>query len=985
VDVFDTAALRSRVITAWTASPARFREDANAEEELVRGAYRDRLVVELAQNAADAALRGGTPGRLLLRLDHGALVAANVGAPLDAAGVEALSTLRASAKRDDDRAETVGRFGVGFAAVLAVSDSPSIISRSGGVRWSRTDAADAIAGVPELSDELARRGDAVPVLRLPFPGDGDIPEPYDTAVILPLRDDRAGSLVTELLEDIDDALLLALPGLAEVVIQVGDTRRLLAAHRAGADVVVVDGHRSTRWKLAVRTGRAEPALLADRPVEERARPHWSVTVAVPVDEHGAPERMPESVLRVVHAPTPTDERTELLTLVIATFPLDSARRRVAPGALTDDLVAQVAHAYTSLAVDLDGPGALDLVPGPLGGSELDAALIGSIVAELAATPLVPAAGGTHLLRPEEVVLVTGLRTATDPSALSRVMAGIPESSWWRPDPLRRLGARELPLAEVVDELAGLTLPAGEWRRLYEALDGADQGALGSLPVPLADGRTVRGPREVFLPTDELGPTPLLQLGLRVADPEAVHPLLRRLGSVDATSALVLRSPMLRAVVQALADDEVDAGTAADQADVVLSLVAAAGLTIDDEPWLAELPLPDSTGVRVPAGGLLIPGSPVVNLLDIEPAEQTVAKGLVERWGPSVLLAVGVREGFPVVRDTEVPLDEQFRYDLDDEDGWVHAVTAVLPDHGIPPILAELTAVRDLDLVRDDVWPTALPVLAGDPATRPAVFDPAHVQLADGSRRTVPAYTVWWLREHAFIGGQRLGEFCAPNAEPVLNQLLGSLPAELDAAVIRALGLPISLTDADPGLLLDRLADPSLSLDSQALTAVYAAITTADPEAVEPPQRIRVPDGAQTRIADPVDVVVADGPQWLQLGLPAVVPGSSALADVLGVELAADVVDVLPLQHGVATPVPGVVGQVLPDAPETYVEHDDLVIAGRSVDWWVDDDGAVHAATSDGLARGLAWAAGRWDLRFVVAEALRDPSAAPDLLTEQVFD
>jgi hypothetical protein len=45
----------SRSPLAWTASAARFREDANAEEELARGGYRDRIVVELAQNAADAA------------------------------------------------------------------------------------------------------------------------------------------------------------------------------------------------------------------------------------------------------------------------------------------------------------------------------------------------------------------------------------------------------------------------------------------------------------------------------------------------------------------------------------------------------------------------------------------------------------------------------------------------------------------------------------------------------------------------------------------------------------------------------------------------------------------------------------------------------------------------------------------------------------------------------------------------------------------
>src|SRR3954468_4085588 len=112
-DPFDTAALRAHVLDAWAASPARFREDANAEEDLVRGGYRDRVLVELAANAADAAAAAGVPGRVRFELRDGLLIAANNGRPLDAAGVESLSTLRASAKRDPGAA--VGRFGVGFA------------------------------------------------------------------------------------------------------------------------------------------------------------------------------------------------------------------------------------------------------------------------------------------------------------------------------------------------------------------------------------------------------------------------------------------------------------------------------------------------------------------------------------------------------------------------------------------------------------------------------------------------------------------------------------------------------------------------------------------------------------------------------------------------------------------------------------------------------------------------------------------------------
>ncbi|MFE7120368.1 sacsin N-terminal ATP-binding-like domain-containing protein, partial [Streptomyces sp. NPDC057654] len=164
-DPFGTGRLRRGVLDAWAASPARFREDANAEEDLSLGGYRDRLVVELAQNAADAAARAGVPGRLRLTLHPGrdgesaVLAAANTGAPLDASGVESLSTLRASAKRDEEASgSAVGRFGVGFSAVLAVSDEPAVVGRSGGVRFSlaeaRLIAADAASAAPGLGAEI---------------------------------------------------------------------------------------------------------------------------------------------------------------------------------------------------------------------------------------------------------------------------------------------------------------------------------------------------------------------------------------------------------------------------------------------------------------------------------------------------------------------------------------------------------------------------------------------------------------------------------------------------------------------------------------------------------------------------------------------------------------------------------------------------------------------------------------------------------------
>ena len=252
-DPFATAALRRRVLDAWAASPARFREDANAEEDYALGGYRDRVVVELAQNAADAAARAGVPGRLRLTLRDGTLVASNTGAPLDAAGVEALSTLRASSKRDHagpgdaGDAGTVGRFGVGFAAVVAVSDSPRIHSATGAVGWSRERTGLLVAGVPAVAGELEARGGHVPVLRLPFDDDDradDLPlAGFTTSVELPLRDQAAVGLVTRLLAETGPALLLALPALAEIVIETGGVTRVLTAVRAGDMVTITDDDR----------------------------------------------------------------------------------------------------------------------------------------------------------------------------------------------------------------------------------------------------------------------------------------------------------------------------------------------------------------------------------------------------------------------------------------------------------------------------------------------------------------------------------------------------------------------------------------------------------------------------------------------------------------------------------------------------------------------------------------------------------------------
>ncbi|OLT00571.1 hypothetical protein BJF90_34590 [Pseudonocardia sp. CNS-004] len=86
MDPFGTAELRSAVLSAWADSPTRFREDANAEEDLRLGGYADAWFVELAQNAADAARAAGVAGRVRVEVRDGELAIANIGAPLTPPG-----------------------------------------------------------------------------------------------------------------------------------------------------------------------------------------------------------------------------------------------------------------------------------------------------------------------------------------------------------------------------------------------------------------------------------------------------------------------------------------------------------------------------------------------------------------------------------------------------------------------------------------------------------------------------------------------------------------------------------------------------------------------------------------------------------------------------------------------------------------------------------------------------------------------------------
>lgn len=983
-DVFGTAELRRAVLQSWESSPTRFREDANAEEDLRLGGYRDRLLVELAQNAADAA---GADGVLRVGFADGELRLANTGAPLTAEGVEALASLRASAKRDG---ATVGRFGVGFAAVLAVTDRPRVVSTSGAVEFSAERTRAEAAELPGPAKEIESREGGVPVLRLAWPTEESPPEGFSTEVRLPvLSDVDADALLAGFAEHASD-LLLALPTLREIRVGAQSWRR----EDQGASRSVVHGpHRSDRWLLHRVSGRLGEFALEGLGSEARQGAEWWACWAVPLDPDDVPIPLAEDIL---HAPTPTEERLSLPARLLAGLPVEADRRRVASSPAVDSVLTFAAESYPDLVAKVAAEHRTALVPLPgFPLSDVDGKLRQGVLDRLRVTEWLPGGAGGSVAPHGAAVLdyyspeLVSLLADVVPGLLAADLSDARQRRALSTLEVRRLGS-----ADLVQAVSGLERPASWWHRLYDALapiqrtDLRAREEFAALPVPLADGRTITGVRDVLLADgdSDSGPAAVLSTldisGLRIAHPDAAHPLLEQLGAHRAGPAELLDAPPLAEAVRGSVADA-QAG-----ADVLPLTESVLGLVRDSHAhdWLSALALPDRDGEMRRADELLLPDAALLAVLDSDEIGPDASLGVLDaafaaRWPRDLLRSIGVLDGFALhVEDDPIDPDDRF---ADSEQWWREQELAA--DGAWPP--ARFIAVRDLDLVADEAWPAAIRLLSASTDIAQALDDP-H------------GHPAWWLSRFALLAGHPPRSWRLPGAEEIAGIYDAVPDVGLSESQLRLAGVRGELRIDDPDDAADlvaRLGDPDRAVRAGTALRAHRELANAVADGVitpgftGPPESVRSISGA---VVSAERAVVLDEPWMLGvLEAPLVVAGggpdqfdAEALAELLDLPLASEESTMRVLGEGRAQRwaevgrVPGsceLLGIGVPSGEVTL--HDGLRVSTRSgeqrVHWWVDEAGAVHAErTPDGLARALAWAAGTWDTRFALAALLADPEA-----------
>lgn len=279
-------------LDAYRAKPNLVLEHANHEESIRTGGYSNRTILELIQNAADAlsGAGAGDPGRVEVVVDaaNEVLYCANSGAPFNSAGLTSIAMAYNSSKRGAE----IGRFGLGFKSVLAVSDHPQVFSRSVSFEFGSDEAVEALSGIASSTARL-------PVLRTPTSvdfagaaaGDPLLAELGEWAVtvvrlpgikkISPLIKEIQG-FNAEFLLFVDAVReirvrILGLPGAGE---DLDATYRSVAIDGEGLYRIKSDGGEATEWLVSNAMHKPSPEAreLVGQAV---AREAFKITVALP--------------------------------------------------------------------------------------------------------------------------------------------------------------------------------------------------------------------------------------------------------------------------------------------------------------------------------------------------------------------------------------------------------------------------------------------------------------------------------------------------------------------------------------------------------------------------------------------------------------------------------------------------------------------------------------------------------------------------------
>lgn len=323
----------------YRSKPDLLKHDANAEKSIARD-YANRELLELVQNAADAAAEQGGDGRVRIEIRPDGFCVANTGMPFRAGGVRSLMTAHLSDKPERGAA-LIGAKGLGFRALLNWSSEPFVTSGALEIGFSRAHAAAQVAKLAQTDTRiqtLIDRSRRPPVPILPFPASGSTLEKvsqsarhqlmararalrakgYDTVVAAPFEDEKAHQRALKQLAEFAPDFLLFVEAIGEIILDDGEgiprcwTKQVKEGDRFTLRVARGEAATEQDWRAVRVTGS-----LPD-PDEPGGLRRYELAIAT---RCGGPT--PAGTL---HCYFPTDIPLPFPALFHATLELDSSRK-----------------------------------------------------------------------------------------------------------------------------------------------------------------------------------------------------------------------------------------------------------------------------------------------------------------------------------------------------------------------------------------------------------------------------------------------------------------------------------------------------------------------------------------------------------------------------------------------------------------------------------------------------------------------------------
>ncbi|SDR40087.1 DUF3883 domain-containing protein [Pseudovibrio sp. Tun.PSC04-5.I4] len=364
---------------AYLEKPAFLLGHSRAEKQ-VTADYADRELLELVQNAADAASDAGGTGKVLIEVSEGALFVANTGKLFQMSGLKSLMTAHTSDK-PTKAALMIGAKGLGFRAILNWTEAPIIFSGDLELGFSRSHAHAVVAELARKNAEIAANfassnTNQPPLLAFPARGaELDVLEEdklslvlkrarqlradgYDTVIAAPLRDGNALNRAIDQVREFEPSFLLFVRAIQSIRIRLPDHNEKCwtkIEKEDGYISLVLKSHSETStqdWILRHKFGKVGEGEF------ERG---FELAIAIRTGQDNSFEKL--------HCYFPTSLPLPFCGLFHATLELDSSRKTInAESELNRKVLAALGRFHAEVLDDLREAGRIEepllwLVPG----------------------------------------------------------------------------------------------------------------------------------------------------------------------------------------------------------------------------------------------------------------------------------------------------------------------------------------------------------------------------------------------------------------------------------------------------------------------------------------------------------------------------------------------------------------------------------------------------------------------------------------------